>query len=489
MSILVVDVGTSGVRGAIVRPDATVEHIHHIPVLPDTPFPGLVEFDGAAIASAVTEVAARSLAEGGPVAAVGIANQRASTLVWERATGRPVGPGLGWQDLRTVGTCLELQAEGIRIAPNASATKLAAVLDIADPDRARSERGELAFGTIDTWVAWILSDGALHVTDASNAGVTGLLSGDGGGWNTALLDVLRIPAAVLPVIVDSSGVLGPASALDGAPPIAGMAGDQQASLIGQSCTTAGQAKATFGTGGMLDQCIGASRPSQAVRGPAGTIPIIAWRRGGVDTWGIEAIMLSAGTCVEWLRDDLCIIDDAADSATVAGACATTGDVWFVPALLGLGTPVWDFGARGTFTGLTRGSGRPELVRAVLEGVAHRGADLLEAAESDSGLPVGALRVDGGMTANPVFTQALADACGRPIEVAPVLEATTLGAAFLAGMATGIWADEDDVAAAWVPRAEVLPVRSEADRSIARDRWLDARSRAEGAVPELSGIDF
>jgi glycerol kinase len=240
---------------------------------------------------------------------------------------------------------------------------------------------------------------------------------------------------------------------------------------------------------MLDQCLGADRPEQAVRGPAGTIPIIAWRRGGVDTWGIEAIMLSAGTCVEWLRDDLGLIGDAADSATVAGACEDSGDVWFVPALLGLGTPVWDFGARGTFTGLTRGSGRPELVRAVLEGVAHRGADLLEAAEADSGLSVGALRVDGGMTANPVFTQALADACGRPVEVAPILEATTLGAAFLAGMATGTWSGEDDVAAAWIPRAEVLPARSDADRAAARTRWLDARSRAEGAVPELSGIDF
>jgi glycerol kinase len=251
----------------------------------------------------------------------------------------------------------------------------------------------------------------------------------------------------------------------------------------------GQAKATFGTGGMLDQCIGATRPPQAVRGPAGTIPIIAWRRAGRVTWGLEAIMLSAGTCIEWLRDDLKIIDDASHSATVASGCRDTGDVWFVPALLGLGTPVWDFGARGTITGLTRGSGRAELVRAVLEGVAHRGADLLEAAESDSGLPIGSLRVDGGMTANHVFTQALADACGRPIEVSPVLEATTLGAAFLAGMAVGTWAGEDDVAAAWMPREEVQPQRGHTERESVRSRWLEARTRAEGAVPELSGIDF
>jgi glycerol kinase len=489
VSVLVVDVGTSGVRGAVVRPDGLVEHIHHVPVLPDTPFPGLVEFDAAAMAAAVVDVAAASLADGGPVDAVGIANQRASTIVWDRATGVPVAPGLGWQDLRTVGTCLELQGRGIRVAPNASATKVAAILDQVDPDRSRSERGELAFGTVDTWVTWTLSGGALHVTDASNAGVTGLIHGDGSGWNPEVLAALRIPEALLPTIVDSSGAVGPAEILAGRPVIAGLAGDQQASLIGQGCTHPGQAKATFGTGGMLDQCIGADRPPQAARGPAGTIPIIAWRRNGRITWGVEAIMLSAGTCVEWLRDDLAIIDTAAHSAEVAGRCEETGDVWFVPALLGLGTPVWDFGARGTFVGLTRGSGRPELVRAVLEGVAHRGADLLEAAQADSGLTIGPLRVDGGMSDNPVFVQALADACGRPIEIAPVLEATTLGAAYLAGMATGIWADEDDVAASWTPRSVVDPRGSDERRAEQRTRWLDARGRSEGTIPELSALDF
>ena len=489
MSILVVDVGTSGVRCAVVRPDGSVEHIHHVPVLPDTPFPGLVEFDASAIADAVVDMAGRTLADAGPVEAVGIANQRASTVVWDRATGVPVGPGLGWQDLRTVGTCLELQGRGIRVAPNASATKVAALLDQADPDRSRSERGELAFGTVDTWVTWVLSQRELHITDASNAGVTGLIHGDGRGWSGELLAALRIPEAILPTIVDSSGAVGLASILPGQPVIAGMAGDQQASLIGQGCTRPGQAKATFGTGGMLDQCVGPTRPAQAARGPAGTIPIIAWRRGGGVTWGIEAIMLSAGTCVEWLRDDLAIIDSTPHSADVAARCDDTGDVWFVPALLGLGTPVWDFGARGTFVGLTRGSGRPELVRAVLEGVAHRGADLLESAEADSGYSVSALRVDGGMSANPVFIGALAEACGRPIEISPVVEATTLGAAYLAGMAVGVWADEDDVAASWSPRAVVEPTSSDTDRAVRRSRWLEARARSEATVPELSALDF
>ena len=489
MSVLVVDVGTSGVRGAVVRPDATVEHIHHLPVLPETPFPGLVEFDPVAMAAAALDVSARSLADAGQVDAVGIANQRASTVLWDRESGTPLGPGLGWQDLRTVGTCLALQAQGIRVPPNASATKVAALLDIADPDRSRAEAGRLAFGTVDTWIAWTLSDGQLHVIDASNAGVTGMYLADGSGWNPKVLEALRIPEALLPKVVDSSGSVGAATALAGAPVIAGLAGDQQSSLIGQGCTRPGQAKATFGSGGMLDQCLGSTSPGRSTRGPAGTIPIIAWRRDATTTWGLEAIMLSAGTCVEWLRDDLGILDSAEQAAEVAAQCDDTGDVWFVPALLGLGTPVWDFGARGTVLGLTRGSGRPELVRSVLEGVAHRGADLLLAAESDSGMPVPSLRVDGGMSSNPVFVRALAEACGRPIEIAPVVEATTLGAGFLAGMAVGTWSDEDDVAAAYTPREVVEPSTDDTVREAARSRWLEARGRAERTVPELSALDF
>ena len=490
MSVLVVDVGTSGVRAGIVRPDGTVEHVHYLPVLPDTPFPGLVEFDATTMAAAVLEVTTQALAdEGGPVQAVGIANQRASSIVWERATGKPVGPGIGWQDLRTVGTCLELQAEGIRLAPNASATKLAALLDMADPDRSRSVAGELCFGTVDTWVAWNLSGGILHVTDTSNAGITAMISTDASGWDPVVLEALKIPTAILPTIVPSTGAIGEATALSGSPVIAGIAGDQQASLFGQGCTRPGLAKATFGTGGMLDQCIGTTPPSFSHRGGGGTFPIITWSSAKTLVWGVEAVMLSAGSCVEWLRDDLGIIDTADHSAAVAAECEDTGDVWFVPALLGLGAPVWDFGARGTFLGITRGSGRAEMVRAVLEGVADRGADLLEAAETDSGLPIESLRVDGGMSANDVFVQALADSCGRPIEISPVLEATTLGAAYLAGMAVGIWADEEDVADAWSPRRVVEPGLTDEEQAARRQRWLGARGRSEATIPELSALDF
>jgi glycerol kinase len=482
--VLVVDVGTSGVRAAVVDGDARVSHAHHVEVLPSSPAPGFVEFDAAAMGRAVVEVASAALAAGGPVDAVGIANQRASTILWDRATGEPLGPGVGWQDLRTVGTCLMLAGQGLRLAPNQSATKLAFLLDLADPDRKRAEAGELAFGTVDTWVAWQLSAGAVHVTDASNAGVTGLVEPDMSGWRPEVLEALRVPAAVLPSVVDSSGVAGEARALPGAPPIAGIAGDQQASLVGQGCTLPGLAKVTFGTGGMLDLCTGAERPSFESRGAAGSFPIVAWRRDGRLTWGVEAAMLTAGAAVEWLRDDLGVISSSAESDSVAAACEGTGDVWFVPALLGLGTPWWDFGARGTLLGLTRGTGRAELVRAVLEGVAHRGADLLEAAEADSGLTVPALRVDGGMSANATFVQALADAVQRPVEVSPVLEATTLGAGFLAGLAVGAWADEGEVARTWSPRSVVEPRRAPD-----RDRWRAAVDRARSWVPELSAIEF
>jgi glycerol kinase len=495
-SILVVDVGTSGVRAAIVRPDATVEHEHHVRLLPDTPAPGLVEFDAARMADAVLQVARGALADGGPVAGVGIANQRASSIVWERATGRPVAPGIGWQDLRTVGTCLALQGEGIRLAPNASATKVMAILDEADPERSRAEQGQLCFGTVDSWVAWTLAGGAepgpevLHVTDATNAAVTGLVDPATVGWNETLLEQLKIPLPMMPAVVDSSGQVGIAGALPGAPPICGLAGDQQSSLVGQGCTRPGLAKATFGTGGMLDQCTGSGRgPAVAGRGVAGTFPIVAFRVAGQATWGTEAVMLSAGSAVEWLRDDLGIITTSHESEAVAAQCQTSGDVWFVPALLGLGTPVWDFGARGTLVGLTRGSGRAEVVRAVLEGVAHRGADLVEASEHDSGLAIATLRVDGGMSANRVFVEALADAIGRPVELSPVLEATTLGAGLLAGLAVGTYASTEELADTFSPRRIVEPQRDESGRASARERWLAARGKAEATIPELSGISF
>lgn len=480
MSVLVIDVGTSSIRSAVVRPDGTVEHVHVRRTSLHAPQLGHVEFDAAALAADAVDLARLALADSGPVQAVGIANQRASTVVWDRATGEPVGPAIGWQDLRTVGACLAFQERGLRLSPNASATKLSYLLDAHDQDRSR----DLCFGTVDTWIAWVLSRGAAHVTDATNAGATGLLRTDGSGWRASTLDALGIPVAMLPSIVDSSGLVAEAALLEGAPPITGLAGDQQASLVGQGCTLPGLAKITLGTGGMLDVCTGSTRPAFEVRGAAGCLPVIAWRRDGRTTWGAEAMMLSAGTNVEWLRDELGLLSDVEQSDEVAASCDDSAGAFYVPALHGMGAPAWDFGARGALLGITRGVGRPQVVRAVLEGVAHRGADLVESAEADTGLALAALRVDGGMTANRTFLQALADATGRPVEVSPVLEATTLGAAYLAGMAIGLWRDEDEVAAAWAPRAVVEPAAPPR-----REQWLEARSRALRWEPGLSTLDF
>jgi len=480
VSILVVDVGTSGVRAAIVRPDATIAVEHYREVLPDSPDAGLVEFDARVLGDVTLELARAALAEGGPVDAVGITNQRASAVVWDRATGEPVGPALGWQDLRTVGDCLVLQAEGLRLAPNQSATKVGWLLNTYDPDRTR----DLCFGTPDTWIAWQLSGGALHVTDLSNAGVTGLIDLDASEWDDRVLDQLRIPRSMMPTIVDSTSVLGPATALEGAPPIAGILGDQQSSMLGQGVVAPGPAKITFGTGGMLDLVVGPDRPGFDTRGGGGTFPIVAWRRDGVATWGLEAIMLSAGTNVEWLRDDLGILETSAQSHDVASQCDTTDGVVYVPALMGLGTPRWDYGARGTLLGLTRGAGRPQIVRAVLEGIAQRGADLVDAAETDGAPRIAAIRIDGGMSRNPTFVQALADATQRPVEVSPFIEATTMGAAYAAGLAMGTWAGLDDIAAIWQPRSSVEP-----GAPLDRARWAQAVDRAAAWFPELSGLDF
>jgi glycerol kinase len=480
VSVLVIDVGTSGLRAAIVRADATMDHVVYRSFPPDTPFPGLVEVDAVRLATLVRRAAEEALAEGGPVDAVGISAQRSTTIVWDRGTGEPVGPGLGWQDLRTVVECLTWAGQGHRFAPNQSATKLVWLLDTYDKERSR----DLCFGTVDSWVAWVLSEGAVHVTDRSNAAITGLLRTDGSDWDDAVLDVLAIPRRMMPALVDSSGVIGPARALAGAPPIAGIAGDQQASLVGQGGVVTGRAKATFGTGGMLDLCVGPQAPAVAARGEAGTFPIVAWSIDGEITWGVEAIMLTAGAAVTWLVDDLGLLSTAAESHEVAAHCADAGGVVFVPALLGLGTPKWDYGARGTLLGLTRGSGRSEVVRAVLEGIAHRGADLLEAAEADTGIKIESLRVDGGMSANPTFVQALADATGRRIEVSPVVDATTIGAGILAGLAVGLWPNLEASATAWSPSAVVEP-RGPLDR----DRWHDALGRSAGWIPDLSALDF
>lgn len=472
----VIDVGTSSVRALVVRDDGTTAHEVRTATLPSSPHPGLVEFDPTGLAAAAIDLARRLVQTSGGVDAIGIATQRASTVAWDAETGDPVGPGVGWQDLRTVGRCLELRAEGVVVAPNMTATKAEWLLARTDVPVDR-----LRVGTVDSWITWALSDGAHHVTDATNAAVTGLYDFTTGGWDEGLLDLLGIPATAMPTVVDTIGTAGIAHAVPGSPPITAIVGDQQASLAGQGCVHPGDAKITFGTGAMLDVCLDRPPPPTT---PAGTFPIIAWQQDAQPTFGLEAVMLAAGTAVEWLRDGLGIIETADESATVAAQVDDTDGVIFVPSLSGTGSPDWDHGARGLLIGATRGTTRAHVVRAVLEGVAHRGADLVDAAEAATGTSIERLRIDGGMTANPVFVQALADALARPVEVSAEREATALGAGLLAGVAHGTWPDLATAAASRAEPATVGPRRS-TDRAT----FAEARARAGGWIPALSDLDL
>ncbi len=484
MSYLVLDVGTTNLRTVVVRPDGTLAGERRAATPPTSPFAGAVEFDPVALATTALALAAATLAECGPVRGVGITTQRASTVVWDRSTGVPVANGIGWQDLRTAGMCVMAGAMGTDISPNQSATKAQFLFDSYDADRQR----DLCFGTVDSWIIWTLTNGGTHVIEATNAAVTGLIDITTDGkvvWDVARCEFFRIPQSSLPRIVPSIGTVGQATSLDGAPPIIGIAGDQQASLLGQACVRAGHAKITFGTGAMLDIVVGTDRPAALARSAGGTFPIVAWAQEHETTFGLEAIALSAGSCVSWLVEDMGLLDSPSASAEVAARCATTDGVCFVPALLGLGTPVWDYGARGTLLGLSRGTGRAEIVRAVLEGVAMRGADLVDAAEADTKRTIDTLRIDGGMSANTVFVQALADATQRAVETSPVLEATALGAGYLAGLADNAWT-WSDIATMWRPSTTTTPLLPAADFRL---RWFDALRRSREWYPDLSALTF
>jgi glycerol kinase len=457
--------------------------VHHAPLEVSSPAPGLVELDAAGLGRLAISLAAATIAAGGPCDVVGIANQRATTVVFDPRDGAPVGPAIGWQDLRTVGDCLVLQGDGIRLAPNQSATKARWL--VAHSGRAASS---LRFATIETWLAWLLSESASFVTDHSNAAVSGLVEPGAERWDQRVLDALDLDRAMLPEIVPTMGERAVASALPGAPTIYATVGDQSASLFGQGCLSPGPAKITLGTGAMLDLVRDDAGPLSASRLTGGCFPIVARSAPGSITWGVEAIALSAGTCVEWLRDDLGLIASAEETEALARSAGDAGGVTFVPALLGLGTPRWDFGARGAFFGLTRGSSRAQLVRAVLEGVAMRCADLVEAAEIDAGGGIAELRVDGGMSQNSFVIETIANAAGRPVAVSGEREATTRGAGLMALAAAGA-IGLAEVAASWTPSRVVEPVLGDDERAASRARWARSVERAAGTIPELSGVSF
>ena len=485
--ILVIDVGTTSIRVATMNSDGEIVDFHQEQQPPATPFPGLVEFDPLALSRAVIDLATAAIRTAGGIAGVAITTQRASTVVWNRSTGEPVGPGLGWQDLRTVGECMTAKSEhGVAVAPNQSATKAQWLLDSVENARGL----DLCIGTIDSWIVWALSSGEFHITDHTNAAVTGWYSPQTASWDERLCDVFNTPMSMLPTIVDSVGECAIAHALPGSPPIVAVIGDQQASLVGQGCVSPGLAKITFGTGGMLDTVISDGSPlaQSTRRGDGGCFGIVAWAEAGQRTFGAESIMLAAGSNIDWLRDDLGLIATSTESHNIASTCASTEGVMFVPAPLGLGTPHWDYGARSTFVGLTRGTTRAHMVRAVLEGVAHRGADLVEAVIADAKVDVDVIRIDGGMSKNPTFVQALADFTGLSIEVSPHTEGTTIGAGRLALVGTGEVACVVDTARMWNPSQVAIPTDS-FDRSTGRATWKKATTRSLGWIPELSSLDF
>lgn len=485
MKTLVIDIGTSGLRAAIVHDDATLSDLHYESFPPYSPAPGLVEFDAQAMYEAVHRVACTAL-EDHLVSAVGLTCQRASTVVWRRSTGLPIGPGLGWQDLRTVGDCIVMRhTHGIAVAPNQTATKASWILKNLLNEKER-ESTDILIGTVDSWLVWKLTGGAQHVTDHTNAAVTGLTHPSGVQWDDNTCAAFNILPSQLPRIVNTMGYVGDANQLPGSPPFMAIAGDQQASLVGQGCITPGQAKITFGTGGMLDVYVGDRVPAQSTRSKSGTFPIVAFSRDHKLHYGTEAIMLSAGSNIEWLCQDMGLLATPEESDEIAASCSSSEGVMYVPALVGLGTPHWDYGARGSLFGITRGTTRAHIVRAVLEGIAHRGADLVEAAEADSSLRIQELRIDGGMSKNSTFVQALANASHRPVKVSVHSEATTLGAGFLAGATSGQWSHLDEAISTirWAKSVDPL-----GNSDAGRQQWHEAISRSRSWIPDLSALDF
>ena len=421
------------------------------------PRPGWVEHDPRRIRddviSCVREVLDRLKIGPDAVTSIGITNQRETTIVWDRATGQPIHPAIVWQDRRTADACRALretgheamvqERTGLLLDPYFSATKLGWILDHVDGARASADRGDLAFGTIDTWLLWCLTGGRTHATDVSNASRTSLLDIRSQQWDQELLGLFRIPERILADVRDSSGDFGATAAAIFGEPIAirGVAGDQQAAMFGQAAFEPGMSKSTFGTGTFALVNTGPEPVTSTNR----LLTTIAWRIGGAVTYALEGSIFVSGAAVQWLRDGLGIIERAAETEDLARSIDDTGGVYLVPAFVGLGAPYWDADARGALVGLTRDSGRAAIARAALEAVAYQTRELLEAMAADGAAPPSTLRVDGGLVQNDWAMQFLADLIGVPVERSTVHETTALGAASLAGLSSGVFATLDDIA--------------------------------------------
>ena len=450
------------------------------------PRPGWVEHDPAEIWATQLEVAQEIVTDPNEVAAVGISNQRETSVIWDRNSGEPIHNAIVWQDRRTAAFCDELKAEGFDrtilrhtgLVTDAyfSGTKVAWLLNNVPGAREKAEAGELAFGTIDCFLVWKLTGGSLHITDVSNAARTMLFDIHRGDWSAAILERLGIPRAILPAVRPCSEVYGKtASALFGAGlPIAGMAGDQQAATFGQAAYQAGMAKNTYGTGCFLLMNTGEQPQSSANN----LLTTIAWQVGsGPRQYALEGSIFMAGAAVQWLRDEMELLASAAESEAIAAGVESSDGVYLVPAFVGLGAPYWDQYARGAIVGLTRGSGRAHIVRATLEAIAYQTRDVVDAMSADAGLPLDTLRVDGGAVVNDFLMQFQADILGVPVQRPAVTETTALGAAYLAGLATGFWSSQAEIAGQWQLEREFEPSMSEDQRQALYAGWRRAVERA------------
>jgi glycerol kinase len=487
--ILALDQGTTSSRAILFNHEGRVVRAANQEFPQIYPQPAWVEHDPEAIWSSQLAVAQRVLREAGlrpeHVAAIGLTNQRETALVWERDTGQPIMHAIVWQDRRTAAICDQLKTEGweprIRAKTGLvldayfSGTKVMWMLDHIPGARQRSERGELLFGTVDTYLIWRLTGGRAHVTDFSNASRTMLFNIHTLAWDEELLARFGVPRAMLPRVAESSAVYGHTDpALFGAPiPIAGDAGDQQAATFGQACFEPGAAKNTYGTGCFLLMNTG----EQAKDSQRGLLTTIGWGVGGKVTYCLEGSVFIAGAAVQWLRDSLKLIATATETEPLAASVADTGGVYLVPAFVGLGAPYWDQYARGTIVGLTRGSGRAEIARATLESAAYQTRDVVAAMTADSGIALTALRVDGGMVANDWLMQFQSDILDVRVERPVVSETTALGAAYLAGLAVGYWSGLDDIRRNWALDREFSPTLDAAHRERLYRGWQRAVERA------------
>jgi len=488
--VLALDQGTTSSRAIVFDQRGAARALAQKEFRQHFPQPGWVEHDAGEILRTQIACARSALKKAklapGRVVAIGITNQRETTVVWDRRTGKPVHRAIVWQDRRTAARCDALKREGLDktvqaktglvIDPYFSATKLEWLLENVSGLRARADRGELAFGTIDTWLAWQLSGGELHVTDPSNASRTMLYDIHRGEWDEELLRIFRVPRSMLPEVLPSSHIYGATAknVLGAELPIAGIAGDQQAALFGQACHEAGMAKNTYGTGCFLLLNTG----DKAIASRNGLITTRA-AQAGPKQFALEGSVFTGGAVVQWLRDGLRLIRKSVDVEKLAASVPDSGGVYFVPAFTGLGAPHWDPYARGAIVGLTRGSNAGHIARAALESIAFQSAELLSAMQADSGLNLKELRVDGGAAADNLLMQFQADLLGVPVVRPKVLETTALGAAYLAGLATGVWESREKIAKQWkiAKRFEPKMKREEAERRMGE--WKRALERARG----------